>query len=486
MTRYLMPVFMLALICAGALQADEKADKLRVLHEKFSNRVVVLTWSSTTSAMGQTIESKGATTGLLVGKGGLVLISNQPLSNNVGGMASMFGRGESTGPENFEVQLIRDGVPGRIDATEALESADENLRWYGAKLGGDLEPLSFTGEAAVPALGEEVVIIGAHDATLNFARFFRTARINCVVEDGKYYGLDGSLGDCLGGLVVTLDGQVIGIVGQKKGEEEAAAGGGGFGRILGGLNDPSKAMGNRVLITPAVFKDAHKTAQETVLKDGFHSGAAPTTTPEPTNPEETPLFRGTVAKVTWREKQKDLYVLIDVPEGQEAPAMNTKVNIISADGKVAAELEVTRRFNDPLVPESRYDQIGGFLADAEQKLKIEIGWKVVIPAKKLPPATPDKGFRGIERFTKMGADVLKDNYGGVKVGFTVSQIPAKDSQTRAAGVKNGDVIYQVNDKPVTDEMTLKDFLKLLQEQEGEVTLHVVRRGGEKVEIKVAE
>ena len=481
MTRYFIPTLLIALF-AGALQADEKADKLRALHEKFSSRVVVVTWSSTTSAMGQTIETNSATTGLLVGKGGLVLISNQPLSNNVGGMASMFGRGESTGPENFKLHTS-DGK--EYAATEALESSDENLRWYGAQIGeGAPEALAFPGEAKVPALGEEVVIIGAHDATLNFARFFRTARINCVVEEGKYYGLDGSLSDCLGALIVTLDGNVIGIVGQKKGEE-APSGGGGFGRILGGLNDPSRAMGNRVLVTPAVFKDAHKTAQETVLKEGFLSGTTTTETPEVTTPEEVPLFKGKVAKATWRERQKDLYVLIDVPEDQTAPEMDAKVQIIGADGKVAHELVIKRRYNsDPLDSNSRVDQIGGFLSDPDQKLVVKAGWSVIIPAETLPPAKTEKGWRGIERFTKMGADVLKDNYGGVKVGFTVSQIPAKDSATREAGVKSGDVIYQVNDTAITDETSLQDFLKLLSEQEGEVTLHIVKRGGEKSEIKV--
>lgn len=478
----LMPVILLVLVCAGALHADEKAEKLRELHEKFSSRVVVITWSSTTSGMGQTVETKGATTGLLVGNGGLVLISNQPLANNVGGMASMFGRGESTGPENFRIHTS-DGK--EYKATQALESADVNLRWFGAQLSeGAPAALALPAEVKVPALGEEVVIIGAHDATLNFARFFRTARINCIVEDGKYYGLDGSLADCLGGLVVTLSGEVLGIVGQKQGDE-APAGGGGFGRILGGLNDPSKALGNRVLMTPALFRDAHKKAQETVMKEGFHSGTiAPPA--EKTSPEAQPLFEGKIAKVTWREKQKDLYVLIDVPEGQEAPEMGAKVEIHGADGKTVAVMEVTRRFNDPLVPNSRYDQIGGFLPDPDQKLKIQVGWRVIIPAEKPAETTPaSRGWRGIERFTRMGADVLKDNYGGVKVGFTVSQIPAKDSATRAAGVKNGDVIYQVNDKVVTEEMSLQDFLKLLDEQSGEVTLYVVRRGGDKAEIKVA-
>ena len=244
MTRYLIPVFALALISAGLLHADEKAEKLRALHAKYGDKVVVLTWTSTTSAMGQTVESNGSTTGLLVGKGGLVVVSNQPLSNPVGGMASMFGRGgESTGPGDFKLHTA-DGK--EFAATEAMQSSEENLRWYGAKLGeGAPEAVSFPEKAEVPALGEEVVIIGAHDETLNYARFFRTARINCVVEDGKYYGLDGSLGDCLGGVVLTLDGKLLGILGQKKGKE-AASGGGGFGRILGGLNDPSKALGNRV------------------------------------------------------------------------------------------------------------------------------------------------------------------------------------------------------------------------------------------------
>lgn len=481
MTR-LMPVFLLALLCAGALHADEKADKLRTLHEKFSNRVVVLTWTTTTSARGMAIENNGSTTGLLIGKGGLLLVSNQPLTNVAGGMASMFGGGESTGPENFKAHFANGTeAPG----TEALESTDLNLRWFGAKLGeGAPEALALPEKVEVPALGEEVVIIGAHDETLNYARFFRTARINCVIEDGKYYGLDGSLSDCLGGVVVTMDGKVLGFLGQKKGKESPSAG--GFGRILGGINDPSKAIGNRILMTPSVFSAEMKKAQETVLKPGFHTGAA-TETPTATDPADVPLFQGTVAKATWREKQKDLYVLVDVPEGQTAPEMNAKVQIIGADGKVVTEMEITRRYNsDPLDSNSRVDQIGGFLPDPEQKLKISEGWKVVIPANKLPTPAPDKGFRGIERFTKMGADVLKDNYGGVKVGFTVSQIPDKDSKTREAGVKNGDVIYQVNDKPVTEEMGLQDFLKLLSEQKGEVTLHVVRRGGEKAEIKVAE
>ena len=494
MTRYLIPVFAVALICAGLLQADEKAEKLRALHAKFSDKVVVLTWSSTTSAMGQTVESTGSTTGLLVGKGGLILVSNQPLSNPVGGMASMFGGrgGESTGPGDFKVHTA-DGK--EYSATEALQSSEENLRWYGAKFDKDgPSAFSFPDKTDVPELGEEVVIIGAADETLNYARFFRTARINCIVEDGKYYGLDGSLGDCLGGIVVTLEGKLLGIVGQKKGKEEPS-GGGGFGRILGGLNDPSKALGNRVLMTTGVFGDAWQQAQKKVLEPGFGKDGETTETPSETpteTPSETPAtdgaFDGAVLSAVYREKQQDLYVRIQVKSGP-APEMDSKVSILDAKGKQVAELTVTRRYNqNPMDPDSPIEEIGGFLPDAEKKLKIEKGWKVVVPSASVPgngkEALPSSGFRGIDRFTKMSADVLKDNFGDIKVGFSVSQIPDKGSACREAGVKNGDVIYQVGDTKITDETSLQDFLKLLRDSDGEVTLHVVRKGGEKVEISV--
>ena len=480
MTRYLLPVIAMALMGAGLLHAqDAKAKTLRDLHAKFSDKVVVLTWTSTTSAMGQTIENTGSTTGVLLGKGGLILVSAQPLSNAVGGMASMFGRGESSGPEGFKMHTA-DGK--EYSATEALQSAEINSRWYGGNF-GEAAPagVSFAEKADIPALGEEVVVIGAYDETLNYARFFRLARINAIVEDGKYYGLDGSLGDCLGGLVVTLDGKLLGIVGQKKGKD--AAGGGGIGRMLGGLNDPSKALGNRVLITSGVFGADMKKAQEVVLKEGFHAdGPSTEPTPETTGPATTG-FSGKVASVKYRDAQKDLYVLIDVPEGQEAPAENAELVISGTDGKEVAKLTITRRYRvDPMNETSRIEQVGGFIPDADKKLTIEKGMKVSTPASK--SATSSSGWRGIERFTKMGSDVLKDSFGGVKVGYSVSQIPEKGSATREAGVKNGDVIYKVGDTEVTEETGLQDFLKLLADQKGDAKLSIVRKGGEKVEIVV--
>jgi len=84
----------------------------------------------------------------------------------------------------------------------------------------------------------------------------------------------------------------------------------------------------------------------------------------------------------------------------------------------------------------------------------------------------------------MTEETLKDNYGGIKCGFSVSQIPQMDSPCRNAGIKSGDLIYKVGDKEVTAEMTLQEFNKLLSEQSGDVKLSIVRKGGEKLEITV--
>ncbi|MCB9893455.1 MAG: hypothetical protein H6839_03290 [Planctomycetes bacterium] len=481
MTRFLLPVFAIALIGATALHADDRGDKLRDLHNKFSDKVVVLTWTSTTSAMGQTIENTGSTTGLLVGKNGLIVVSAQPLSNAVGGMASMFGRGESSGPEGFKLHTA-DGK--EFDATEALKSDDLNLRFYGVGAGFAAGAAEFGDKAATPELGDEVVVIGAYDETLNYARFFHVARINSVVEAGKYYGLDGSLGDCLGGVVLSMDGKVLGIVGQKKGKE--SGGGGGIGRMLGGLNDPSKALGNRVLMTSGVFGDSLKTAQEAVLKPDF--GGAKTSDPTPEVKEPAPAteggFSGTVASVKYRDDKKDLYVLIDVPEGVEAPAADAKLAIYGADGKQVTELVITRRYRvNPMDESSRIEQVGGFIPDPEKKLSIEKGMKVAVP-QPVAGDSSSNGWRGIERFTKMGPDVIKDNFGGLKAGYSVSQIPEKGSACREAGVKNGDLIYKVGDTEITAETSLQDFLKLLADAKGDVKLSIARKDGEKVEITV--
>ncbi|MBX3460441.1 MAG: PDZ domain-containing protein [Planctomycetes bacterium] len=474
---------MTRLVCLGAialfaasLHAEPTAEQLRALLAKYEGNIVSLTWKTKSSAMGQNMETDNSATGVLIGEGGLVILSNQPFANNLAGMAGMFG-GRGAAPTNENFALNKAGTP--LPAVEALENKDANVRFYGGKGAGN--GLALPEKVEVPGIGEQVVVIGAFDATLNFAKFFRLARINAVIEQGKCYGLDGYIADCLGALVVTLDGKVLGVVGQKPGKEEPQ--GGGIGRMLGGLNDPSKALGNRVLLTPAVFTDSMKQAQAKVKTEGFFEGAvAPD---KPATSETSPLFEGTVANATWREKTQDVWVLIDVKSGA-VPEKGSKVEIRGSDGRLLHELTITQHYNDITQPNSPVDQIGGALPDPEKKAKIEKGMRVVVmPAK--PVAAPKAGWRGIERFMKVDPEILQSSFGGkAKAGFQVSQNPDRDSPTRTAGLRSGDVIIKIGEKSIDEAMDLQAFLKLLSDQKGEVTLTILRRGGEQSEVKVGE
>ncbi|MCL4730724.1 MAG: hypothetical protein KJ044_09865 [Planctomycetes bacterium] len=488
MTRSLTLLVALALLGAGTLcaQADPKAAALRDLLKKYGGKVVVLSWSSRTSAMGQNLDTTSSTCGVLCGERGLFVVSNQPFAaSNMGAMAGMFGGGRGgggggSGPTGFRVRTSA-GI--EFDAAQALEHKDENLRYFGAKLeeGMELAGLGFPEKVEVPALGEEVVIIGAHDATLNYARFFRLARLNAVIEDGKYYGLDGAVQDCLGALVLTLDGRLLGIVGQKPAPVGQNQDPTGFGRMLGGISDPAKMLGNRVLMTPATFAAGRKDAQERVKSPGFGKGDGTEPPAQPTQPATpaTPGFDSEVVSARRRDATKDIWVVIDC-KGKEPPAKGSDLVVLDTAGKEVCRLKVSEHYKDMMDPEGRIDQIAGAVADPDGKLKIEKGFRV------RTPAPVSREFRGIDRFMKVGQDVLGDQYAGAKVGFMVSANPARDSQARAAGLKSGDVVIKVGTTEIKPEHTLEDFWNLLNAASGEVTLTIVRRGGEKLEVKVAQ
>jgi hypothetical protein len=308
----LLAVAALSVPVSADEKADPKAAALRDLMAKFESKIVTVTWVTKTSAMGQEMESAGSATGIVVGDKGLVAVSAQPFNNPVGGLAGMFGgrggrggQGGSTaptGPENFRVAMGAKSV----EALNVLEDKDTNLRFFAGKFEEGKTPaaIAWPEKVSVPALGEEVVILGCYDATLNHARFFKTARINAVIEENKLYGLDGSVQDCLGALVVTYSGNVLGVIAQKNAEDTGA--GGGIGGILGGMSDPSKMLGNRVLMTPAVFAATVKKAQEKMADPNFGKPVEkpaekpPVEKPAEPKPEDPPVELPPEKKHNWR------------------------------------------------------------------------------------------------------------------------------------------------------------------------------------------
>ncbi len=314
----LLALAALSVPVAADEKPESKAAALRELMAKFESKIVTVSWVTKTSAMGQEMETASSATGIVVADKGLVAVSAQPFNNPMGGLAGMFGgrggRGGGggssatpTGPENFRVAMGAKSV----EALNVLEDKDTNLRFFAGKFEEGKTPsaIAWPEKVSVPAIGEEVVILGCYDATLNHARFFKTARINSVIEENKFYGLDGSVQDCLGALVVTYSGNVLGVIAQKPSGDASAAG--GIGGMLGGMSDPAKMLGNRVLMTPAVFAATVKKAQEKMADPNFGKPVEkpaekppaekpPTEKPAEPKPEETPIDPPSEKKHNWR------------------------------------------------------------------------------------------------------------------------------------------------------------------------------------------
>jgi hypothetical protein len=460
----------LALPCALAAQDDPRGDKLRELHAAFSPKVVVLTWNTRTAAMGQELTTSHSATGVLLNDG-VFVVSNQAFAGNeLAGMAGMFGgRG---GAPVVEDMRVHGAGPEPLSVKRAHEDTGTNLRWFRAE-DGKADGVEFGKDAPAPRLGDEVVLIGAHDGTLNHARFFRVARINAVVEEGRYYGLDGSVQDCLGALAVTLDGRVLGMVGQKRSEQDAQ--GGGIGRIMGGLSDPSRALGNRVLMTPEAFAESMQTARKAALAEDFFEPAD-----RPRTATRRAAFEGTVASATWRDETGDMFVLVDVVSG-DVPAEGAVVEILNAASNTIAEFKVTRHYRDPLDPAAPIDQIGGVVLDGDKDLEIERGWRAVVMAVAEPEP---EGFRGLTDFRRIDPELFRRMGLQAEGGFAVTRAPTEGTPTAEAGVRVGDVIVRVNDTAIKAEHDLEAFRKLLAEQEGTVKLGVWRRG-ELLELEVS-
>lgn len=460
----------LAVLAALPLMAQD-AETIRTAFDANKDKLATLTFSTTVNAMGRTMKSESSASGVLLA-GNMLMVSNQAFGGGGGGIASMFGRGRSEPPklENLKVQIGDQS----LDAVEVSKDETRNLRFF--KLSGDVTGTSLDDAAAVPALAEQVLIVGSHDATLNHAKFFRIARINSVVEAGNIYGLDGSVSDCLGALVVTMEGKVIGVVGQKP--SKSAGGGGGMSRMLGGLSDPSKAMGNRVLYSAAYLKEAIAKAAK------GESVAAPETKPDETPKGPQVKFNGKVASAK-RTGKGEIFVLVNVGD-QTVPPKGTVLVIQNDKGDEVAKFEVTREYKDVLEGTGKIEQIGGHIKDAEKKITVAKGMKVVwvVGGKSSKtPGTQGESFRGINRFRKVGDAVLGDEFDGVTHGFLVGVNPDQGSACDKAGLRTGDVIYKVGDTEITAETTLKDFWKLLA-VEGKVTLGIVRRGEKKTTITI--
>ncbi|MCF6229163.1 MAG: hypothetical protein L3J82_11000 [Planctomycetes bacterium] len=441
-----MRTIMLSLLAVFAVSVSAqgtKAEQIRKTFQKYQDSVATLTWTNTTSAMRQEVERERSTTVVML-PGGVGMVSASATKSRASGMASMFGGGGGSKDSGWKFN-IGEG----ISCESVSEDSETNLRFFNApsKLAG----ISFPEKVSVPALAEEVLIISAHNKTLKFAKFFRLARINAVIEDGQIYGLDGSIGDCVGALVVTLDGKVLGIVGEMKADEES--GGGGIGGMLGGLDNPG-AGSNRVLLTPSVFAASIVAAKKAI------EGKSAATSDKPAA-SGVVSFKSTVASAVKREARKDVFVLVNVPEDQTAPEEGATVSILSKEGKSVGEFEVTRRYKN--IAGDRIEQVGGSVKNATGDISEGMSAVTYLAlGKNVPEVELVSGEETSEIY-------------GAKAGFKVKETPAAGSPEEKAGLKKGDLIVKFGETSVTAATKLEDFKKWY---EGNATVKItIARAG---------
>lgn len=254
------------LLAPSAARADETGDKIAEIFDVFKKRVVTVSYARTMDAgqMGAQ-EVGGSVLGIIVDDSGLVMISGQEfVAESAADLMSALGGGGRSAPENFRVRRSS-GV--EFPARYLGGDKDANVAFVQMKLDDDMmvRAVEF---AAAPTItvGMELLCVGAFGESLNYARKFNQARINAEIGDG-YWGLDGDLGDMLGSAVVTMDGELLGVVGQKPGPSINPMSG-GLGRLLRGVTGGGgqQATTNRLLFRPSVFSshiaDALVRAQE--------------------------------------------------------------------------------------------------------------------------------------------------------------------------------------------------------------------------------
>jgi serine protease Do len=190
--------------------ADELETTIRDLIDEISPSLVRVDYV-TKGGFGVTgHEMKSSVTGIVVTDNGLVLGMDP-----VGGLLSMFGESE-TPSKPTDVKIVT--VDGREFEAEFFGRDDEvNVSFYRVSDEEifDVTPLPLS--ERVPGLAEQVVVIDILPESFSPRKVFGLSRINSVLEKPtkSYTTGDMSLGMYYGAPVVTLDGEVIGVVGQE-------------------------------------------------------------------------------------------------------------------------------------------------------------------------------------------------------------------------------------------------------------------------------
>lgn len=228
LNRILIGALVLAGVAAPAARADDLADTIRALVDQVSPSLVRVEYVTRGFGM-STREISNSVTGIVVAGDGLIMAMDP-----VGGFLSMMGDAEAPPkPENVRVTTLR----GEKFAADFVGRDDEvDASFYRVREPEKFSPPPLQLSRRVPQLAELIVVVDVLPESFSPPTVFAVSRVNSVLEKPtrSYTSSDLSLSLYYGAPVLTLDGEVIGVVGQ----ETASGAVMDMDSMFGGMNSP--------------------------------------------------------------------------------------------------------------------------------------------------------------------------------------------------------------------------------------------------------
>ena len=284
------------LVALPAAQADEIAKKIQSTMSKIQGSVVQVKYTRDVGDLGGQIEGEvrrrggggggrgfmraigGPTSasGLIANDKGFIAVSADISRNPFRGWG---GRNQSSTLEFKELKVVLSDGEERPAKVVGRDSS-LNMLFLQVDNAEGLAPVEFSSKSEI-GLGEQVLVIAPMEEENSTPKFLLT-RINAITSgDTPAYSLMDDISDYNGGLVCTLDGDVVGIIGRPSGGDDDEADLRMVRRFVGGRRGDLRVIPSAA-ISP-IFADP-PTGLEA---EGEEEAAGPLTGPrDPKKPDE--------------------------------------------------------------------------------------------------------------------------------------------------------------------------------------------------------
>lgn len=213
-----LPCLALCLACPAAAKADELGQRLAALHDKHKKSIVAVEYNARIRLEGlpginpsdNERSLRGTASGLVLGKGQLILVSTAELTQSAQAFEILGARAR------LRWTRLSVHLGGGLKASASVLATHER---YGLALlrldqkSKELQALTFPEQAPAPGVGARLAILSRGSRFLGSPLLARQARVAGVTEKlGKLRVIDPAMPGVHGGLVLALDsGDPIGV-----------------------------------------------------------------------------------------------------------------------------------------------------------------------------------------------------------------------------------------------------------------------------------